>query len=69
MPGGIFAEDLLNLNISATSRYSSACTTRIDSDEILQRFAHLESLNVQMPCMPKVINPGATIVIGLDYIR
>ena len=39
--------------------------TYVDSDEIFQRLAHLESLYVQMTGVKEVINPRITLMVRL----
>ena len=39
-----------------------------NGDKVLQRFAHLESFNMQMPCVNEVIDPGSAIVVRLEEL-
>ena len=43
-------------------------TTYIDSNEVLQRLAHLQTLDMQMSSMEEVINPSLAIMVRLSKI-
>lgn len=40
--------------------------THLDCDEILQRLAHLQPLNMQVPRMQEVVDPLPAVVISLS---
>lgn len=41
----------------------------INRNEILQRLAHLRTLDMQMSGMEEVVDPGAAFVVGLIIMR
>lgn len=39
--------------------------TDVDSDQIFERFRHLQTLNVEMASMDEIVDPLTAVVIGL----
>ena len=51
---------------SAGARSSEDLNTDVDSDEILQGFAHFETLDMQMTRVKEVVHPGFALMVGLE---
>jgi hypothetical protein len=39
--------------------------TNLDSDEVLKRFAHLETSDVQVSSVEKIVDPLSVIIVSL----
>lgn len=39
--------------------------THIDGDEILERFAHLQTLDVKMTCVQEIVHPLPAVMVRL----
>lgn len=62
-------ENFLAAGKSATIIIVKGSATDINSDKVLQRFAHFEAFNVQVTSMQEVVYPCGAVVVSLANLK